>query len=206
MLPANGLPLPLGEKEYWPVYAEAERLGCALAVHGGRGARLGFDSLGVRPAGHALGHPISVLISLTSFVFNGVFDHFPGLRVAFLEGGVAWFLVAWERFDRSYWTHIPYNPRRELLELDSGTTVADYLGRLAESGRLVVGCEGSEPDLARAVSLIGSAFMFSSDFPHEVSIQMCKDEIAEIRDSEGISSAQKEDLLAETARRFYRLD
>ena len=28
MLPSRGLPLDLGHKTYWPVYAEAERLGC----------------------------------------------------------------------------------------------------------------------------------------------------------------------------------
>ncbi|MGH7854392.1 MAG: amidohydrolase family protein, partial [Candidatus Binatia bacterium] len=35
MLPSRDLPLDLGHKTYWPVYAEAERLGCALGVHGG---------------------------------------------------------------------------------------------------------------------------------------------------------------------------
>jgi len=30
MLPSRGLPFDLGHKTYWPVYAEAERLGCAL--------------------------------------------------------------------------------------------------------------------------------------------------------------------------------
>ena len=32
--PSNGSPLPWA-KMYWPVYAEADRLGCSLAVHGG---------------------------------------------------------------------------------------------------------------------------------------------------------------------------
>jgi predicted TIM-barrel fold metal-dependent hydrolase len=206
MLPANGLRSGLGSKEYWPVYAEAERLGCALAVHGGVGSRLGFDHIEVRPAAHALAHPFGVLISLTSMVFNGVFDHHPGLRVAFLEGGVAWFLVAWERFDRSYGTHRPYNPRGVLLQLDPGQTVAGYLSALAETGRLVIGCEGEEPDLVRGVEVLGSgAFMFSSDFPHEVSPEMCKEELAEVQAHDGLTDLQKRDILGETARRFYRL-
>ena len=206
MLPANGLSNTLGSKEFWPVYAEAERLGCALAVHGGSGVRLGFDHLGVRPAAHALAHPFGLLISLTSIVFNGVFDRYPALRMGFLEGGVAWFLLAWERFDRSYQTHIPFNPRGELLQLDSGQALTDYLGRLADAGRLVIGCEGDEPELLRAVDLIGSgAFMFSSDYPHEVSSQMCKEELAELQQKEGLSYQQKVDILGETARRFYDL-
>ena len=35
MLPSTGLPNHLGAKEYWPVYAAAERLDVSLAVHGG---------------------------------------------------------------------------------------------------------------------------------------------------------------------------
>jgi predicted TIM-barrel fold metal-dependent hydrolase len=207
MLPANGLRTPLGSKEFWPVYAEAERLGCALAVHGGTASRLGFDHIEVRPAAHALAHPFGILISLTSLVFNGVFSRFPRLRIGFLEGGVAWFLLAWERFDRSYQTHIPYNPRGDILELDEGQTVADYLASLAGSGRLVIGCEGEEPDLVRGIELLGSsAFMFSSDFPHEVSAEMCQKELAEIQENGELSAEQKADVLGRTALRFYGLD
>lgn len=205
MLPGNGLRSPLGSKDLWPVYAEAERLGCAIAVHGGVASRLGFDHLEIRPGTHALAHPFSQLISLTSMVLNGVFDHFPGLRVAYLEGGVAWMLLALERFDRSYSTHIPFNPRGELLQLDPGESIADYLGKLVDAGRLVIGCEGEEPELVRGVEVLGSsAFMFSSDFPHEVSIEMCKHEIAELQESSDFTEAQKRDVLCETARRFYR--
>ena len=206
VLPSVGLKSPLGAKEYWPVYAEAERLGCALSVHGASGLRLGFDYISTRPAAHAISHPFGLLINLSSMVFTGVFDRFPGLRVAFLEGGVAWFLVAWERFDRSWATHVPFNPRNELLVLDEGQTVADYLARLADDGRLVIGCEGEEPDLARGIELVGSgAFMFSSDYPHEVSAQMCKEEVADIREHEALTDAQKADLLGRTAGRFYGL-
>ena len=206
MLPSNGLPSPLGAKAYWPVYAEADRLGCALAIHGGSGSRLGMDQLGIRPGAHALAHPFGLLLSLTSLVFNGVFDRFPGLRMAFLEGGAAWFLVVWERFDRSYSTHMPFNPRGELLDLPEGQNVAGYLSALAEAGRLMIGCEGDEPDLVRGVECLGSgAFMFSSDFPHEVSPQMCKEEIAELQERPDLTDAQKDDILGEAARRFYRL-
>src|SRR4051794_10021403 len=35
MLASTGLPSPLGAQCYWPVYKEADRLGCSIAVHGG---------------------------------------------------------------------------------------------------------------------------------------------------------------------------
>src|SRR5437762_2518286 len=52
MLPATGLPENLGAKAYWPVYEEADRLGCALAIHGGCHDGLGMDNLNVFPAVH----------------------------------------------------------------------------------------------------------------------------------------------------------
>src|SRR5947207_2178355 len=54
MLPSNGLRFHLGAKEFWPVYEEAEKLDCALAVHGGCYGDLGFNSFGVFPATRAL--------------------------------------------------------------------------------------------------------------------------------------------------------
>src|SRR5581483_952690 len=44
-LPSRGLSDLLGSNKYWPVYEEADRLGCALAVHGGCHDGMGFDSL-----------------------------------------------------------------------------------------------------------------------------------------------------------------
>ena len=44
MLPSRGLPFDLGHRTYWPIYAEAEKLGCALAVHGGCHHGLGLDT------------------------------------------------------------------------------------------------------------------------------------------------------------------
>ena len=68
MLPSNGLKGHLGSREYWPVYAEAERLGCALAVHGGCHANFGIDYLDVWPFVHALGHPWGQMIALAGIV------------------------------------------------------------------------------------------------------------------------------------------
>ena len=90
MLPSRGLPQHLGAMEYWPVYEEAERLDCALAVHGGSHSGMGFDTFTVYPPIQALGHAFSLMIALSGFVWHGVLDRFPRLRVAFLEGGSAW--------------------------------------------------------------------------------------------------------------------
>ena len=35
MLPSTGIQSNLGDQRYWPIYEEANRLGCAIGVHGG---------------------------------------------------------------------------------------------------------------------------------------------------------------------------
>ena len=207
LFPATGVHLNLGAKPYWPVYAEAARMGCPIVVHGGGHWDLGMDTMNVSTGANAIGHPMSLAIALAEMVFNNLFDRFPGLRVAYLEGGPLWFLMALERFSRSYEAGTPINPRGELLHLPEGQTVADYLRSLIQTGRLVVGIEGGESDLAYAIRVAGEgAFMFSSDFPHEVNTQTVKKEIRELRERTEISEPAKRAILRDNAARFYKLD
>src|SRR5579883_2789276 len=58
MLPSTSIQdLNLGAKEYWPVYAKADELRCALGVHGGAHEGMGFDGLNVYTPVPAIGHP-----------------------------------------------------------------------------------------------------------------------------------------------------
>lgn len=206
MLPSNGLKAPLGDKEYWPIYREAERLGCCLGIHGGCHDNFGLDHFNVFAALHALGHPYSLMVSFTSLLFNGVFERFPNLRIGFLEGGVSWFLTCLERCDGSYRSFTPYDPEGLLFHLEPGEKVADYIRKHVRAGRIFIGCEGDEPDLAYAVKVVGSEpFMFSSDFPHEVNYDTCREEIEELLENEQLSQEAKEGILSRNADRFYRL-
>lgn len=206
LFPATGVHLNLGAKHLWPLYAEAARLGCPVVVHGGGHWDLGMETMNVSTGANALGHPMSLAIAMAEMVFNNLFERFPGLRVAYLEGGPLWFLMALERFSRSYESSTPVNPRGELLRLPEGLTVADYIRGLVEAGRLVVGIEGGETDLPYAIKVAGTqAFMFSSDFPHEVNVQTVHKEIRELWEREEISEGAKEAILRGNAARFYRL-
>ena len=53
---------------------------------------------------------MSLLVSLGGMLFNRVFELFPRLRVAFLEGGSAWALMAAERFSESFKAIQPADP------------------------------------------------------------------------------------------------
>jgi len=205
MFPSTGLKDHLGAKEYWPVYREADRLGCALGIHGGAHSGLGFDHMNVYTPVGAMGHPLGLLINFSGIVFNGVLDRFPNAKFGFMEGGVAWLLVALERFDRAHETHVQYNPRGELSP-KADEKVSDYIRKHVKEGRLFIGCEGDEPALPYAVSQVGGeAFVYSSDFPHEVNNEMCKQEIQELVESDELTETDKKNILHANAERFYGL-
>ena len=204
MLPSNGLPLHLGSKEYWPIYAEADRLGCAIAIHGGCHNRMGLDTMNAFVPIHALGHPFGLIISFAGMVFNGVFDRFPNARYGFLEGGVGWLPFVMERFDRSSETFTDYNPNGQLVDFGEHKKVSDYIRAHIDAGRIYLGCEGGEATLPNVVKVAGAgSVLYSSDFPHEVNNAYCKEEIGEIREHEELTESDKEAILSGNADRFY---
>jgi predicted TIM-barrel fold metal-dependent hydrolase len=205
MLPSFGLPDHLGSKTYWGVYEEANRLGCAIAVHGGAHSGIGLDHMNVYAPVHALGHPLGQAYALAGMTFNGVFERFPKMRVGFMEGGIAWFLMCWERFNASHATHMEYQLRDDdMLGPKIGERVTDYLQRQIDADRIFIGCEGDEPSLAYAIGALGNKpFLYSSDFPHEVTRDSCIEELNELQENKELTNADKEAILHKNAQRFY---
>ncbi len=204
MLAGTGLKGHLGSKEFWPIYAEAERLGCPLAVHAGNHIGFGMDDMNVFAPAHAIGHPLAMMIALGGLVFNGVFDKFPNLRFGFLEGGVAWLLFCIERFDSSHENFKPLSWRDDLLVLPKGQSIKDYILGLIDRGQIFVGCEGDEFVLGAGIKAVGNApFMFSSDFPHEVNTEKCLHHLEEIFEHEELSDDDRKAILYANADQFY---
>jgi predicted TIM-barrel fold metal-dependent hydrolase len=205
LVPSQGLPNHLGSPLFWPVYEAAAALDVGLSCHGGVHDGYGYDDFSVLAPVHAIGHPLGLLVSLGGLLFNGVFDRFPHLRMAFLEGGSAWTLLAAERFSESYGSIRPAEDTEWTLKLRPGQRVRDYLNSLLDSDRLVIGCEGGEDFLEVAIDYFGcTPFMYSSDFPHEVDIDSCKHELEELGEMK-VSSEAKDLIRGGTARTFYRL-
>ena len=211
MLPSNGEGIKdhLGAKIYWPIYEEAEKLGCSLAVHVGSLHHLGMDGFSTYYPVHALGHPFGIAIQAAGMLAHGIFERFPKLRVAFLEGGSTWVPFFLDRLDRSYHPgHQQVDFQDELVGgPKAGEKASDYLRRQIREGRIFVGFDVDDDGLGFAVQKAGrDAFIFGSDFPHEVfNAQKCRKEIDELLERPDLSREDKEAVLSGNARRFYGL-
>ncbi len=191
-IPSNGLKKHLSAKEFWPIYEEAQKLDCAVGIHGGSYSDLGFNTFTKFPGTRALGMPVPLAIAMTGMIQDGVWDAFPKLRVGFMEGGTGWIPMIIDRLEREH----------EYGELRCQRPVLDYF----TSGNFYVGCEGNERALSNVVNLIGpQPCMFASDFPHEIPMEEARHEIDEIEQRQDISSEHKKLILGENAKRFYKI-
>lgn len=209
MLPSNGEAIQghFGNKIYWPLYEEAEKLGVGLAVHVGALHHMGLDYFTVYYPAHALGHPFSLMIQAAAMVSHGVFEKFPKLRVAFLEGGATWVPFMMDRLDRSYHGgHVQLDVDGNRLGGPvSGEKASDYFKKQLMAGRIFVGFDCDDDGLNTAVEKSGrQSFLFGSDFPHEVfDAEKCRHEIDELLERDDLTQADKEAVLGGNALTFY---
>ena len=159
MLPAVGLRKPLGHEDYWPVYAEAEKLDCMLGVHATvRGAHyFGAELFDQFIEVHTLSHAFAQMMQMTSIIFRGVLERFPKLRVAFMEAGCSWAPYWMGRMDEEW-------EKRGAVEAPlCRKKPSDYL----RSGRVYLHAEDYEPLVGETAKLLGHQVLYyASDYPH----------------------------------------
>lgn len=209
MLPSTG-PMQsqnhLGDERYWPIYEEANRLKCAIGVHGGVHDHMGLDDMNPYAPVNALGHPFGQMVNFGGILFNGIFDKYPHVRFGFMEAGSGWFVGCIERFERSWNSHVQYDPRGRFLKLRENESITGYIKRHVDEGHIYVGVEGDELTLPFAVSVVGNKpFIFSSDFPHEVNNETCKAELEELDENKRLTEEDKDAVRYRNAERFYAL-
>jgi hypothetical protein len=185
ILPADGMVRPLGHAEFEPLYEEANRLGCMLAVHSLNSLRNNDWFVALDEAA-TLAHVIPQMRQFTSFMFSGVLTRLPDLRLAFLEAGSGW---------------VPYliskmEPRMKGLEKPS---------QLIARGRIYFQC-GEELTTRRDLEILGDeCLLWASDFPHEGILNMAK-AVKEFMTREDVPQASKQKIGRENPKRLYRLN
>jgi uncharacterized protein len=155
--------VPLGRRQFWPIYAAAERHGRPIGIHAGSAYRHPVTSLGWPTyyvedyAAQAQGFQSQV----TSLICEGVLSKHPALKVVLIESGVTWvpaFLWRMSKFWRGLRTEIPWIDRSpaEIFRDHFRLTVQPF------------DAPDSRDIVHRIIDHLGSdeLLLFSSDYPH----------------------------------------
>ncbi len=156
---SQGLPLGLGDPFYDPVFAEAERLGAPLCIHGTRSnfQEVGGDRFKTFNEVHCYTFPASVMLHFTSILFNGVPVRFPKLKLAFLEIGASWLPYYLDRMDE-HW---------ELRGEFEAPLLKKKPSDVCRESPIYFTVEPEETLLPQTIDFLGDDhFMYATDYPH----------------------------------------
>ena len=191
ILPAEGLPLPLGHRQYYPIFREADKLGCALSVHSCTSLRDNDRFLQPNEVA-ALAHVIPQMRQFTNIMFSGLLGKLKRLRLGFLEAGCGW---------------VPYmiSKIEERLERVPPKERPVLPTQLLAQRQLFFQC-GEEMTTRRDVELIGEdCLLWASDFPHEATRTDLKLLVTEFFNRKDLTREAKKKIMADNPERFYAL-
>ena len=118
---------------------------------------IGVDSFDRLIEVRALSHGFGQMIQMTSMIYNGVYDQFPKLKVAYAEAGCGWVPYLMERLDMEYEHRNTQVPTCKQLP-------SEHL----KSGRIFIHCELEDRGIAQIAELLRDDILFcATDFPHE---------------------------------------
>lgn len=91
-----------GDPRYHPIFEAADRHGLAIGMHLSADINFqGGEYLRYYVAWRSA-HPQAYMTQVISLITNGVFDKFPNLKVAMIEGGFEWVPFMMNRMDAAY--------------------------------------------------------------------------------------------------------
>ena len=197
MLPAVGLRKPLGHQDYWPVYEEAQRLDCMVGVHATvRGPHYFAGELFDQFIEvHTISHSFAQMMQMTSIILRGVMEKYPRLRIAFMEAGCSWAPYWMGRLDEEW-------EKRGRAEAPlCKKRPSEYV----KGGQVYLHAEDYEPLVGATARLLGPEVLYyASDWPHWDT--EFPENIDRLGNREDIGPEDKRWLLAETAKRLYKLN
>lgn len=154
---------PAGHQKYWPIYEACEHYGIPLGMHvwsnrhiTGTGVPNYYLEEHVDFAGYNFW-------TVSSMIFSGVFDRFPGLKVAFIELAWSWLVpFAW-RLDHAYdlmRAEVPHLERRP------SEYVADHFWFSTQPMEEPEQLGWFDDVYQMFEDTVGDKLMYSSDYPH----------------------------------------
>ncbi|MDF2726034.1 MAG: amidohydrolase [Paenibacillus sp.] len=109
----NGAQKPYGHRSYYPIYEACVRNNLPFAIH------VSMEGIGINPpptgagyvshyAEYRLARAGIMMTHLASFIFEGVFELFPTLKIVMVEAGMLWIAPAIWRMDED-WKALRHN-------------------------------------------------------------------------------------------------
>ncbi|HET9222928.1 MAG TPA: amidohydrolase family protein [Roseiflexaceae bacterium] len=187
---------PLGRRKYWPMYEAAVRHDLPIGIHfGGAGGwpitGAGWPSFYIED--HC-GMPQAFQAQIISLVCEGVFEQFPTLKIVLIEGGFAWLPPLMWRLDRS-WRRL----REEVPHLRRAPSeyIREHFWLTTQPIE-----EPSKPayfeQLLEQLDM-NDRLMFATDYPH------WDFDAPDLAIPANLRATLRRNIMAENARRFYRL-
>jgi len=152
----------LGRREYFPIYAAAERHGLVIAVHAGSTYRYAPTIVGwpCYQFEDYVAQAQAFENQTVSLIAEGVFQRFPGLKFVFMESGVSWLPVTMWRTDKTWRGARPETP---WVDRWPSEIIREHIRLTTQPF--------DAPDattVAQTIERIGSddMLLFSTDYPH----------------------------------------
>ena len=155
--------VPLGRRQFWPIYAAAERHGLPIGIHAGSSYRNPVTSLGW-PTYYLedyLAQAQGFQSQVASLICEGVFAKHPGLKVVLIESGVTWLPGFLWRFSK-FWHGL--RPEVPWVDRPPWEIVRDHFRLTIQPLDAPDGPEAVE----RAIEHLRSddILLYASDYPH----------------------------------------
>jgi predicted TIM-barrel fold metal-dependent hydrolase len=141
--------------------------------------------------GHCASFVVEAMNALSSFVFFGILDRYPDLRVGLVECGAVWAMAYCHRMDE----HMKYWPASVPLSLEP----SELFRR-----QVYVSVEEYEPGLNAMMELYPDNVLFESDYPHpDCTFPGATEDLLE---AEQLTDGQRRAILRDNSLRLYGLD
>lgn len=121
-------------------------------------------------------------------------DHFPTLKVGFLEAGAGWLPYMVDRMD--------YECAARPGKAGMKRRPSEYLA----GDNIYVACEPEEPGLSYTVQRFGAErVLYPTDFPHELAFDQYLEDLDEFKERADLTPEARRGILWDNPRRFYGL-
>jgi uncharacterized protein len=186
----------LSDPAYDPFWAEAQGLGCTIALHAavtGDMPTAGFDRYHDFFQRMIISHPLEQQMACMDVICGGVLDRYPGLRIAFLEAGGGWIPYWLARLDEFYEKIGHMVPKAKMKP-------SEYFRR-----QCFCSCEPDDVSL-KAAGILGldEYLMWASDYPHYDCV--FPGSVTELREHcAGLSESSQRKIMGDNAARCYGL-